>query len=101
MSERVLIVTGGSVGIGGMDSGAQGYLTADAMRRYLGWEAKCLSFRRSYLEYDYDWVRGYNVNDDEIARYARDCSLVVFIDTMEIPVISNWYRPSEPCLSVF
>ncbi len=85
MSERVLIVTGGSVGIGGMDSGAQGYLTADAMRRYLGWEAKCLSFRRSYLEYDYDWVRGYNVNDDEIARYARDCSLVVFMDTMEIP----------------
>lgn len=85
MSEQVLIVTGASIGIGGMDSGAQGYLTADAMRRYLGWNAKCLSFHRSYLGYDYDWVRGYNVSDDEIIKYASDCSMVIFMDTMDIP----------------
>lgn len=84
MSERVLIVTGTSIGIGGMDSGAQGYLTADAMRRYLGWDAKCLCFQQSYLGYDYDWVRGFNISDESVLKYAADCSMVIFMDSPEV-----------------
>ncbi|MFA5693313.1 MAG: hypothetical protein WC907_06800 [Acholeplasmataceae bacterium] len=78
--EQVLVVSCIMPGIGGQDSGNQGFLTARAMRRHLGWDAKCLVFQRNYLGYDYDWVYLENVTRDIVMDYARDCSFFVFMD---------------------
>ncbi|MFA5053064.1 MAG: hypothetical protein WC565_03330 [Parcubacteria group bacterium] len=80
MSEQVLIVPSLSPGCGGQDSGNQGYLTASAMRRHLGWDARSVVFFENYLRYDTDFVIGRNATPQSVLDYAKDCSFFVFMD---------------------
>jgi len=99
--EQVLIVAGLSPGTGGMDSGCQGWLTAHAMKKYLGWDAKCLVFGESYLQYPTDWVFEQNVGLSTVLEYAANCTYFVFMDSVvNIPQLplGRYLTPNNHCI---
>jgi len=65
--------------ISSMDSGAQGYLLAKAMRDHLGWDAKALTMAESYLRYKTDWVAGH-VSDDDVIEFAKSTDFFIMQD---------------------
>jgi len=70
------------------DNAQQNFLLAQAMRKYLGWEAKSMVCRETYLGYPTDWTVEKDM--DEAAEYARDTDLIILQDQLfdfeEIPL---------------
>ena len=70
------------------DNAQQNFLLAQAMRKYLGWEAKSMVCRETYLGYPTDWTVEKDM--DEAAEYARDTDLFILQDQLfdfeEIPL---------------
>lgn len=101
MTEQVLVVSGLAPGIGGMDSGCQGWLTAHAMRTHLGWNTHSLVFGESYLRYPTDWVFEKTVSSKTIMDFAKDCTMFVFMDSVvNIPrlPLGQFLTPSNHCI---
>ena len=99
--EQVLIVSGIGPGTGGMDSGNQGWLMAKAMKKYLGWDAKCLVFGESYLQYPVDWVFEQNVGIATVLEYASNCTYFIFLDSIvDIPQLplGRYLTPNNHCI---
>jgi len=95
--ETVLVVAGTVPGIGGMDSGGQAWLTAHAMRKYLGWNAHSLVFQTSYLDYPVDWLYNTNVTDETLEAYADTCTFFVFLDSVH-PAFGKWLNSHNYCV---
>jgi len=74
------------------DNGNQMYLTAKAMRQYLGYDAKQVCTDLSWLGYEYDWcLNEYigNVDSGEVADFAKGCDFFIFGDYMfNLPGVS-------------
>jgi hypothetical protein len=67
--------------VAGMDSAGQGQLLTYAMRRFLGWEARILVQRGSYLGYKSDWVAsGEGFDITEVENYVKGTDFVIFQD---------------------
>jgi hypothetical protein len=56
------------------------YLLAEAMRDYLGWDARSIVNQESYLKYPVDWTTKKNL--DEAADFAKDADLFIFSDLL-------------------
>lgn len=61
------------------DNGQQSYLLAKAMRDYLDWDARSITFSGSYLNFPTDWTAK---NVDEALAFAQDADLLIFQDAM-------------------
>jgi hypothetical protein len=67
-----------------MDSGRQNHLLAKAMREHLGWDAKNIIVKESYLKFDTDWT--VEKNAAEANEFAKTADLFIFQDLlMKIP----------------
>ena len=67
-----------------MDNGQQHRLLAEAMREYIGWDAKSIVNKESYLGFKTDWT----VKDDleEAAEFAKTADMMIFQDMLlDIP----------------
>jgi len=62
------------------DSAGQNFLLADAMRKYLGWDAKSFSLSNTYLDYPTDGI--YHPGDNDIRDFAVGANLFIFQDTL-------------------
>jgi hypothetical protein len=72
-----------------MDSTAQNCQLANAMRRFLGWNAKSIVCKESYLKYPTDWTS--EKNFDEAKEFAQDTDLFIFSDiAVEIEGMGLW-----------
>jgi len=63
-----------------MDNGQQNRLLADAMRKYLDWDAKSIVMKESYLGFKTDWTTEKNAS--EAMEFAEDTDLFIFQDMM-------------------
>ena len=67
-----------------MDSGRQNHLLAKAMREHLGWDAKNIIVKESYLKFDTDWT--VEKNAAEANEFAKTADIFIFQDLlMKIP----------------
>ena len=59
------------------DNGQQSYLLAKAMRDYLKWDARSITFSTSYLDFPADWTAR---DADKAMAFAEDADLLIFQD---------------------
>ena len=59
------------------DNGQQSYLLAKAMRDYLKWDARSITFSTSYLNFPADWTAR---DADKAMAFAEDADLLIFQD---------------------
>lgn len=62
------------------DNAQQNFLLAKAMRDHMGWEAKSMALKETYLKYQTDWTMENNV--DEAAEFAKTADLFIFQDQL-------------------
>ena len=62
------------------DSGQQNRLLAEAMRKYLGWDAKNITVKESYLKFNTDWT--VKDNAAEALEFAQTADLFIFQDAL-------------------
>jgi len=88
---------------GSYDPAAQMYLTAKAMRDHLGWEAHSLMTQQTWLNYDYDWWLGNNVELSEVIEFARSCDYLIMADIYgQAPLLGDIYElctPKNSCVA--
>ena len=66
------------------DNAQQHFILAKAMRDHLGWDAKSMVMRKSYLGYPTDWTL--EEDHDEAAEFVKDADLLIFQDRlMNVP----------------
>ncbi len=62
------------------DNAQQSFLLAKAMRDHMGWDAKSMVMKETYLKYPTDWTMENNV--DEAAEFAKTADLFIFQDQL-------------------
>ncbi len=82
------------------DSAQQGNLLTRAMRKHLGWDAKNYVSMTSYLEYEYDWLEGKNVDEKTIEEFAKGADYFIFQDQYvgEKSSIYKYVNNSNSCI---
>lgn len=60
------------------DNGQQNFLLAQAMRDHMGWNAKSVVVKESYLGFPTDWT--VDGNENEIKEFLEDVDLLIFQD---------------------
>lgn len=62
------------------DSASQGFLLCQALRDFLGYDAKSVVARKTYLNYETDWT--FEENRAEVKEFAENADLFIFQDLL-------------------